>query len=62
MIVAMATSPEPRHRFRELLHVPHLHTPHLRHDYRCDACGYGAVALKAPSRCPMCGGADWTRR
>jgi rubrerythrin len=51
----MATS-EHRHTLRERLHVPHL-----RHDYRCTSCGYGAVALKAPPRCPMCGGIAWSR-
>jgi rubrerythrin len=61
----MATT-EHHARLRERLHLPHLHAPHLhgphlRHDYRCDVCGYGAVALKAPARCPMCGGAAWSR-
>jgi rubrerythrin len=58
----MATT-EPGHaRLRDRLHLPHLHVPQLRHDYLCAGCGYGAVASKAPERCPMCGGASWSRR
>jgi hypothetical protein len=27
--------------------------------FRCDGCGYGASRRTEPTRCPMCGGADW---
>ena len=56
----MATGGHEHERLRDRFHLPHLHTPHLRHEFRCGTCGYGAVALKAPVRCPMCGGASWT--
>jgi hypothetical protein len=29
-------------------------------EYRCEACGYGAVRPSAPGRCPMCSGNIWT--
>jgi rubrerythrin len=58
----MATSEHEQARLRDRLHLPHLAVPHRRHDYRCGGCGYGAVAPKAPPRCPMCGGASWARR
>ncbi|HZQ66866.1 MAG TPA: hypothetical protein VFA66_16745 [Gaiellaceae bacterium] len=28
-------------------------------DRACVRCGYGIAALRAPDRCPMCGGAVW---
>jgi hypothetical protein len=28
-------------------------------EIRCRGCGYGAVAVRPLSRCPMCGGGDW---
>jgi hypothetical protein len=31
----------------------------VRMDYRCAACGYGAVAIDVPPACPMCGGSTW---
>ncbi|MGZ4463283.1 MAG: hypothetical protein ACXVZP_10620 [Gaiellaceae bacterium] len=31
-----------------------------RQEIRCCACGYGAVATRPPSRCPMCGSGDWS--
>jgi rubrerythrin len=58
----MATTEHEHARLRDRLHLPHLPVPHLRHDYLCAGCGYGAVATKAPERCPMCGGASWSRR
>lgn len=30
-----------------------------RSELRCDTCGYGVVADRAPARCPMCGGTSW---
>ena len=30
-----------------------------RHDFRCEGCGYGAVACIAPARSPMCGSSVW---
>lgn len=30
-----------------------------RHEYRCAACAYGAVAHVPPRRCPRCGGSVW---
>ena len=27
--------------------------------FTCDDCGYGASRRTEPTRCPMCGGADW---
>ena len=30
-----------------------------RHDFRCEECGYGAVAPMAPEFCPMCRGSVW---
>jgi rubredoxin len=31
-----------------------------RREFRCEGCGYGALAAIAPERCPMCGGSTWT--
>lgn len=31
-----------------------------RHEFRCERCGYGAVACIAPRRCPMCGNSAWS--
>jgi hypothetical protein len=31
----------------------------VRTDYRCAACGYGAVTADVPPACPMCGGSTW---
>lgn len=31
-----------------------------RREVRCAACGYGAVVIRLPRACPMCGGSDWT--
>jgi len=28
-------------------------------DRACARCGYGVVTLRAPDRCPMCGGRVW---
>ena len=30
-----------------------------RHEFRCESCGYGAVARIAPEFCPMCRGSVW---
>jgi Zn finger protein HypA/HybF involved in hydrogenase expression len=30
-----------------------------RHNMRCTTCRYGAAAATVPTRCPMCGGAEW---
>jgi hypothetical protein len=30
-----------------------------RHEFRCEECGYGAVARIAPEFCPMCRGSVW---
>lgn len=30
-----------------------------RHEFRCEQCGYGAVARIAPEFCPMCRGSVW---
>lgn len=33
-----------------------------RVEVRCEGCGYGAVVRHIPGRCPMCGGAIWSKR
>ena len=33
-----------------------------RVEIRCEGCGYGAVVRHIPGRCPMCGGATWSKR
>jgi len=33
--------------------------PLERHEFRCEECGYGAVARIAPEFCPMCRGSVW---
>jgi hypothetical protein len=30
-----------------------------QHEFRCEGCGYGAVARIAPEFCPMCRGSVW---
>jgi rubrerythrin len=30
-----------------------------RREYRCRACGYGAIASGPPPACPMCSGLGW---
>jgi len=36
--------------------------PLLKHDRACVRCGYGVASLRAPDRCPMCGGTTWRPR
>ena len=31
-------------------------------EYRCTACGYGAILRPALPICPMCGGTSWEER
>ncbi len=31
-----------------------------RHEFRCERCGFGAVARIAPERCPVCHGSTWS--
>ena len=33
--------------------------PHPRTEVRCAECGYGAVVVRPPARCPMCGERRW---
>lgn len=33
-----------------------------RREFRCAGCGYGAIAVTAPARCPMCGTTGWEER
>ena len=33
-----------------------------RSTFLCIVCGYGASRHRAPERCPMCGGTDWTQK
>jgi rubrerythrin len=35
---------------------------HVSGDFRCAACGYGAVVRNALPPCPMCGGSVWESR
>ncbi len=53
---------EPEHG-RILIADPRLLQPTTRRgaspDFRCRTCGYGATALTAPARCPMCGRRTW---
>ena len=30
-----------------------------RRDIGCADCGFGAVVVRQPDRCPMCGGTNW---
>jgi hypothetical protein len=30
-----------------------------RLELRCSSCGYGAIAIAVPDRCPMCSSSDW---
>jgi rubrerythrin len=30
-----------------------------RAEIRCAGCGYGAVVVRLPERCPMCGSTSW---
>ena len=30
-----------------------------QHEFRCEGCGYGAMARIAPEACPMCRGSVW---
>jgi hypothetical protein len=33
-----------------------------RRDIGCAECGFGAVVVRPPDRCPMCGGTSWHER
>jgi hypothetical protein len=33
-----------------------------RRDILCAECGFGAVVVRPPDRCPMCGGTSWHER
>ena len=33
-----------------------------RRDISCAACGFGAIVVRPPDRCPMCGGTGWHTR
>jgi rubrerythrin len=33
--------------------------PGARLELRCAVCGFGAIVVRAPDRCPMCGSAEW---
>jgi hypothetical protein len=33
-----------------------------RRDIGCAECGFGAVVVRPPDRCPMCGGTSWRER
>jgi rubrerythrin len=30
-----------------------------RLELRCAVCSFGAIVVRAPDRCPMCGAAEW---
>ena len=30
-----------------------------RLELRCAGCGFGAIVVRAPDRCPMCGASEW---
>ena len=46
---------------RRPVRTPTGYTPELeRHEFRCERCGYEAIACIAPSRCPMCGATVWS--
>jgi rubrerythrin len=33
--------------------------PGTRLELRCAICSFGAIAVRPPDRCPMCGAAEW---
>lgn len=35
---------------------------HVRGEFRCADCGYGAIVRSALPACPMCGGTAWESR
>jgi hypothetical protein len=35
---------------------------HVRGEFRCSDCGYGAVVRRGLPPCPMCGGTAWESR
>ncbi len=37
----------------------HAHADGARRELRCAGCGFGAITVEPPERCPMCGVADW---
>jgi rubrerythrin len=45
-------------------HPPVTERPHdsaqgKRLELRCSICGFGAIVVRAPDRCPMCGASEW---
>jgi rubrerythrin len=33
--------------------------PGTRLELRCSICSFGAIVVRAPDRCPMCGASEW---
>jgi len=38
---------------------PNDSAPEMRLELRCAGCGFGAIVVRAPDRCPMCGAEEW---
>jgi rubrerythrin len=38
---------------------PNDSPPRTRLELRCSSCGFGAIVVRAPDRCPMCGASEW---